>query len=48
MDRLSYLKFLWHLGVGFSRKQRSEETMTYFDVQNRKTFASFLTKAVPE
>ena len=45
----SYLKFLWHLKVNQSaRRVYRREGSAHLDVQNRKTFASFLTNADPK
>jgi hypothetical protein len=46
---IALLKILMASVVG-CKQELSEQgkSVTYFDVQNRKTFASFLTKAVPK
>ena len=45
---ITHLKFLLHLGMRASAENaHAEEGETYFELQNRKTFASFRTNALP-
>ena len=45
---ITHLKFLLHLGMrALAENADTEDGETYFELQNRKTFASFRTNALP-